>query len=120
VAPRRLERLYVRLVSLHSLAIGLFLLFATDWGARVGGFGHVEPHFFAQQAGAFHVVVAAGYWLEHERHGSIGLMLLAKGTAVLFLLGVMALQGGPWVIPVSAAGDAAMAALAVILHRRPA
>ena len=55
-----LERTLVVLIALHSLVVGLFLTFATEWGARFGGFPSPVPLFFPRQAGAFHFVVAGG------------------------------------------------------------
>ena len=38
-----LERALVVLIALHSLVVGLFLTFATEWGARFGGFPSPVP-----------------------------------------------------------------------------
>jgi len=114
----RAERALVVLVALHSLVVGLFLTFATDWGARFGGFGEVRPLFFPRQAGAFHFVVAMVYLVELFRYRGVLLLVLTKSAAVVFLgLTVLLVSGAPWVVPLSAAGDAAMG-LAVFLLRR--
>lgn len=114
----RAERALVVLIALHSLAVGLFLTFATEWGARFGGFGEVRPLFFARQAGAFHFVVALVYLVEYFRYRGVLLLALTKATAVVFLgLTVLLVPGSPWVVPLSALGDAAMG-LAVALLRR--
>lgn len=114
----RLERLYVQLVALHSLAIGVVLLFFTEWGLALGGFEDVRPLFFPRQAGAFHLVVAAAYVYDHRVHGRVTVILMTKSLAVAFLCGVSALTSVPWLVPLSALGDAVMAGLAVALHRR--
>ena len=113
------ERWLVVLIALHSYAVGGFLLFATRWGAAFGGFGEVQPLFFAQQAGIFHFVVATGYLLEHLRYRGISLMLTAKGTAVLFLVVMAFVEPAAWCLPLSAVGDATMG-LAVLCVRRAA
>ena len=114
----RAERTLVVLIALHSLAVGLFLTFATEWGARFGGFGDVRPLFFPRQAGAFHFVVALVYLVEYFRYRGVLLLALTKATAVVFLgLTVLLVPGSPWVVPRSALGDAAMG-LAVVLLRR--
>jgi hypothetical protein len=114
----RAERALVVLVALHSLVVGLFLAFATEWGARFGGFGETRPLFFPRQAGAFHFVVAIVYVVELFRYRGVLLLVLTKSTAVVFLgLTVLLVPGSPWVVPLSAAGDAAMG-LAVFLLRR--
>jgi len=115
---RTLERWYVILVALHSYCVGGFLLFATRWGAEFGGWGDVEPLFFARQAGVFHFVVATGYLIEYFRYRRITLLLTAKSIAVVFLTSMALLDGQPWAVPLSAAADGAMAGIAWWLHRR--
>jgi hypothetical protein len=117
----RLLSAWVVLVALHSYAVGTFLLFATEWGARFGGFGAVSPLFFARQAGIFHFVIATAYLVERFVHGGVIVLLLAKATAVVFLLVMWALGVNAWSIPLSAAADAAMGVTTWMLARpRPA
>ena len=111
----RLLSAWVVLVALHSYAVGTFLLFATEWGARFGGFGSVSPLFFAKQAGIFHFVLATAYLVERFVHGGVIVLLLAKATAVVFLLAMWTLGVNAWSIPLSAAADAAMGAATVLL-----
>ena len=113
----RTEEAIVSLIALHSVAIGLLLVFATDWGARFGGFGAVSPRFFARQAGAFHFVVAAVYLVEYVRYRGVLLLVLTKSVAVAFLGLTAALDHASWLVALSGAGDAAMG-LAVLLLRR--
>jgi hypothetical protein len=112
-----LERALVVLIALHSLVVGLFLTFATEWGARFGGFPSPVPLFFPRQAGAFHFVVAGVYLVEHVRYRGVLLLVMTKSIAVVFLGLTTALVGVPWVVPLSGVGDAAMG-LAVVLLRR--
>jgi len=120
--PRdRLLSAWVVLVALHSYAVGTFLLFATEWGARFGGFGAVSPLFFARQAGIFHFVIATAYLVERFVHGGVVIMILTKATAVVFLVAMWALGVNAWSIPLSAAADAAMGIATWLLARpRPA
>jgi hypothetical protein len=118
--PRRLEsleRTLVVLIALHSLVVGLFLTFATDWGARFGGFPSPVPLFFPRQAGAFHFVVAAIYLVEHFRYRGVGLLVMTKSIAVAFLFLTAALDSVPWVVPLSGVGDGLMAVAVVLLRR---
>jgi len=115
---RRLLPVYVVLVALHSYAVGGFLLFATRWGAAFGGWGEVQPLFFARQAGIFHFVIATGYLVEYFRHGRITLMLIAKSIAVLFLTAMYLIDAESWAVPLSALADGVMALLALYLFRR--
>jgi hypothetical protein len=74
--------------------------------------------FFARQAGAFHLALAAGYLVDHFRNRSVAFLVAAKAIATAFLLGATLAGGVPWSVPFSAAADAAMGALAWWLHRR--
>jgi cytochrome b6-f complex iron-sulfur subunit len=112
---RRLERAVVVAVAAHSLAVGIVLLFAPAWGLRLGGFEVPSSTFFPRQAGAFHVVVAAGYLLEHLRDRRVTFLITTKSLAVAFLIG-QTLAGAPWCVPASAAADAAMALLVLAVH----
>lgn len=113
------ERALVSLIALHSLVVGALLAFATEWGARAGGFGAVSPPFFARQAGAFHFVAAAAYLVEHFRYRGVLLLVLTKTVAVVFLGLAWLLPDATWVVPLSLAGDAGMAAaVAWLRHAR--
>ena len=115
---RRLLSAWVVLVALHSYAVGTFLLFATEWGARIGGFGDVSPLFFAWQAGIFHFVIATAYLVERFVHGGVVILLIAKATAVVFLVAMWLIGVHAWSVPLSAAGDAAMGLATLFLARR--
>jgi hypothetical protein len=113
----RLERAFVAAVVLHSAAIGIALLFFTAPGLALGGYEDVRPLFFPRQAGAFHLVVAAAYAIEYLRYRGLVVMITAKAIAVVFLLGMLAVDAATWVVPVSAAGDAGMGLVALWLQR---
>jgi hypothetical protein len=115
--PERLERVLVVLIALHSLVVGLFLTFATDWGARFGGFPSPVPLFFPRQAGAFHFVVAAVYVVEYFVYRGVLTLVTTKSIAVVFLGIVTFACPVPWVVPLSGVGDALMG-LAVVGMRR--
>jgi hypothetical protein len=117
VLAARVLPAFVALVALHSIAVGAALAFLPGWAGRFSGFGAVTPVFFARQGGVFHIVLGIAYWAEHARTGGVSLMVLAKSCATLFLA-AMVLEGGvPWAVPVSAVGDALMAAVAWWLGR---
>ena len=115
--PRRLLDWLVVLIAIHSLAVGALLALLPRWSAAFGGWGEASPLFFIRQAGVFHLVVAAGYLLEYRRHGTVGLLLMAKSVAVVFLLTYTLAGNAPWAVPLSAAGDAAMALVVAWAYR---
>jgi hypothetical protein len=114
----RLEEALVLLIAAHSVVVGLLLLFATEWGARIGGFPPVTPLFFARQAGAFHLVVATAYLVEYFRYRGVLLLLLTKSIAVGFLGLVTLCSDVPWLVPLSGAFDALMGGAVFLLRRR--
>jgi hypothetical protein len=119
LAPERLEaleRALVVLIALHSVVVGLFLSFATDWGARFGGFPSPVPLFFPRQAGAFHFVVAGVYLVEYFAYRGVALLVMTKAIAVVFLGLTSALGVVPWLVPLSGVGDLAMGAAVLLLR----
>ena len=111
------ERLLIFLISLHSIIVGLMLLFAADWAIRFAGWAGADPIFFIWQAGAFHFVLATGYLLEYSRSQTISLLLVAKTFAFVFLIGGSLLAETPWSVWFSGFADGAMALTAYLVHR---
>jgi hypothetical protein len=112
-----LERALVVLIALHSLVVGLFLSFATVWGARSGGFPDPVPLFFPRQAGAFHFVVAGVYLVEYFVYRGVLMLVMTKSIGVVFLGIVTLACPVPWVVPLSGVGDGLMAVAVVLLRR---
>lgn len=113
---QRLEKTAVLLVVAHSVLVGLLLLFFTRWTMDFAGWGPVAEPFFPRQSGAFHLVLATGYWLEYRRSGGVTLLLTAKATAVVFLM-VLNPWSGAWSIPFSGVMDGLMLVGMAVLHR---
>lgn len=111
------ERILIFLISLHSIIVGLMLLFAADWAVRFAGWAGADPIFFIWQAGAFHFVLATGYLVEYSRTQTISLLLIAKTTAFVFLIGGSLLVETPWSVWFSGFADGAMALVAFLVHR---
>jgi hypothetical protein len=116
----RFERVVVVLIALHSVGVGVALLFLTEWGLRFGGWGEVSPLFFPRQAGIFHFVVATGYLIEYFRYRGVALLLATKGFAVVFLVAMCLVENVPWLVPASAVGDGLMGLAVLIVHSRVA
>ena len=111
------ERILIFLISLHSIIVGLMLLFAADWAVRFAGWAGADPIFFIWQAGAFHFVLATGYLVEFSRSQTISLLLIAKTIAFVFLIGGSLLVETPWSVWFSGLADGAMALVAFLVHR---
>jgi len=113
------EKLLVVLIALHSYAVGAMLLFFPDWSVHFGGWPDaVYPQFYIRQGGAFHLVLATAYLIEYFRTRSVTLLIFAKCCATVFLTSCSIYYGYPWVLPLSAAADAAMGVCAFVVHRK--
>ena len=111
------ERISIYLIALHSMIVGVMLLFFAEWAVKFAGWADADPIFFIWQAGAFHFVLAAGYLVEFKRSGTITLLLIAKTTAFVFLVGGSLLADTPWSVWFSGIFDGAMALTAFLVHR---
>ena len=111
------ERVLIFLIALHSIIVGVMLLFIPEWAVQFAGWSGADPIFFIRQAGIFHFVLAAGYLVEYSRTQTITLLLIAKTTAFVFLVGGSLLGDTPWSVWFSGVADGAMALVAFLVHR---
>ncbi|MEW6365257.1 MAG: hypothetical protein AB1714_11555 [Acidobacteriota bacterium] len=117
---QRIESWLIHLIALHSIVVGVFLLILPPWAVRFGGFGEVSPPFFAHQAGAFHLVVAAAYLIEYLRYRGVIILVFAKALATVFLFACTLLDGAPWIVPFSGVADFMMGAVVLVVHLKVA
>ncbi len=111
------ERALIILIALHSIIVGVMLLFFAEWAIKFAGWSGADPIFFIWQAGIFHFVLATGYLVEYSRTQTISLLLIAKTTAFVFLIGGSLLAETPWSVWFSGLADGAMALVAFLVHR---
>jgi hypothetical protein len=111
------EKILLFLIVLHSVVVGIMLMFFAEWAVGFAGWSGADPIFFIWQAGAFHFVLAAGYVVEYRQWGSIDLLLIAKTTAFVFLIGASLLAATPWSVWFSGIADGGMALTAFLVHR---
>jgi hypothetical protein len=104
--PER-EALLVLLIALHSIGVGVLLLFGSHWALRLGGWAEADSLFFVRQGGIFHLIVATLYLVDYFRRDSILPIVIAKSSAVVFLVAMRA-NGEPALVLVSALIDALM------------
>jgi hypothetical protein len=111
------ERVLILLVALHSAIIGVVFIVAPNWLMRFGGWEGIDPVFFGRQAGAFHLVLAGAYLIEHYRYRGVTILVSAKTFAMVFLLACTIVDPLPWAVPVSGVGDALMGLLVLVVHK---
>lgn len=121
-AYRRALWLGMLLVSLHSVSLGLALLFLTAPTLALFGFPPAPHPFFPRQSGAFLVALGLGYSLALaglERYrGSVLLALISKAVAVAFLFPYALFLGGAPGVLLAGLGDALWLALLGFLALR--
>lgn len=111
-------RLLIGLIGLHSLALGLVLLFWPGFVLGLLGFADSVPAFFPSQSGIFLVILGACYLRALIEPPWIKIILFSKACAVAFLLVHAAFLDAPRLIWAAAAGDATMLiALRLALRR---
>jgi hypothetical protein len=80
-----LVRPLILLIGVHSLMLGILMLFATDYMLRVTGFPLAMPLFFPSQTGIFLFVFGVFYLLALREFAFVKTILLSKSFAVVFL-----------------------------------
>ena len=109
---RRLSALLF-LVALHSVLVGVGLIWHPSALMTRMGFDPCHEPFFPTQGGVFHVLMAVGYALaavDLQRNRCLALFtVVVKTTATIFLILYWGLAGRQPVVLFSGLGDGAMA-----------
>jgi hypothetical protein len=80
-----LVRLLILFIGVHSLALGILMLFATDYMLRITGFPGVRPIFFPSQTGIFLFIFGIFYLHTLRDFSFVKTILVSKSFAVVFL-----------------------------------
>jgi hypothetical protein len=95
---RRLERLMILAVALHSMIVGVILLTRPVEMLNAVGWEYEGSVFFPNQAGIFHIVLGAVYLTAIWHRVLAWLLVGAKTLAFVFLLTEYAIGNGPVVL----------------------
>jgi len=111
--------LCILLVAVHSLALGTFIFFCTETFYTFFFRAEIENFFFVKQSGLFLFCLGLFYLIPladlPRNHRAIGIIIITKVLAVIFLVINTYLTPRPGIILLAAAVDACMAALLVYL-----
>jgi hypothetical protein len=104
--------LLLYLVSLHSLSVGIGLIFLPLSYLSFFGFEQVCEKFFPVQGGVFHVVMSIAYFLAGrdpvKNHSLVIFSIIVKLLATLFLFIYYLTVKTNWMILMSGCGDGLM------------
>lgn len=111
----------IALIGLHSVVLGILMLFAPLIMMRVLGFPQVTPIFFPSQTGIFLLILGICYLFALTEPAFVKVILMSKAFAVPFLFVHAAFLSATPSIWAAGAGDAAMlVALSAALWRQRA
>ncbi len=120
--PTQRLTLLLQLVTLHSFAVGLGLIFLPVKYLELFGFYNYTESFFQAQGGIFHIVMCVAYYSASKNFqsssGMIYFVIIAKSMALVFLLVYFLFVESIWMILLSAIGDGLMALIIFILYKQ--
>jgi len=106
--------LTVLAIAVHSLALGLSLLFFPHWALSFVGWPYSGPMFWPSQAGLFLIILGVTYAWAIRLRPLLWLIIGSKFSAVVFLLLSVPFLEAPRLVALLGCGDGAMG-LAVAL-----
>jgi hypothetical protein len=120
--PASLFSIFMWGIMLHSLIIGISLIFSPSSLFEFFGYNKISENFFHIQGGVFHIVMSIGYALAAFKpckyEGVVFLSVLAKFVAVLFLMIYSSIVKFIPVVFFSGIGDLIMGIFILILYKR--
>jgi hypothetical protein len=118
----RILSILLYLIAIHSVVVGIVLVFISFQALEI--FGYIDYHgtFFRVQGGVFHIVMALIYslaaWDVFKFRILVTFTVIAKFTATLFLFSYYFFVDRIWMVAVSGAGDLIMGILVLYLLLR--
>ncbi len=117
---RKLLNLLLYLLSIHSICVGLALIFTPAEVFAFFGYFPVTERFFPIQGGIFHIIMGIAYYmaarLSDKEQGLILLTIVAKFMATIFLIVYFLLIHHVWMVLLSGIVDGLMAAVILIVY----
>lgn len=115
IPPKRLLKLFLRAVAVHSFFVGMVLVIQPAAVIRMLGFEEINNTFFPCQGGVFHMVMAIAYIYGaidiHKNKNMIIYAVIVKISASVFLFSYYFFIERLWIIFLSAMIDFLMSAV---------
>jgi len=122
LTPSRMLSLFLWLVMLHSLGVGIGLIFMPSSWMPFFGFEPYVKNFYQAQGGIFHIVLCVAYsmaaWDYKKYDGLIIFSFIAKFIAFGFLLLYYFIIDSSWMIIFSSIADGLMGLILLMLYKR--
>ena len=120
--PDKALSMILWLVAVHSILMGLALIFQPAILMEWSGFKSGYERFFPAQGGVFHLLMAVAYSLgatdSRKYHFLIVFSVIVKAVATVFLIVYCITVEFKWIILVSGIGDGVMGTSIFIAFRR--
>ena len=120
--PDKALSMILCLVAVHSILMGLALIFQPAILMEWSGFKSGYERFFPAQGGVFHLLMAVAYLLgatdSRKYHFLIVFSVIVKAVATVFLIVYCITVEFKWIILVSGIGDGVMGMSIFIAFRR--
>jgi len=105
-------------IGLHSVLLGVALLFAPMWTLEMARWPDGVPVFFAAQSGLFLVILGTVYLAGLRDSSLLWVLVLSKALAGIFLVVMVSISEAPRIILLQAILDAAMGLTVFVAWRR--
>jgi hypothetical protein len=113
VHPEKRLVVLLNIIALHSLIVGIGLIFHPSSLMEFAGYKTITEHFFPVQGGVFHVLMAVGYYLGGRdliKHRCLVVFaVIIKAFATVFLFSYFIFVEPIWMVFISGIGDGLMA-----------
>jgi len=106
----------VLVVAMHSIGLGLSLLFCPRWALQFAGWDYAGPMFWPSQAGLFLVILGAAYAWAIRLRPLVWLIIGSKASALLFLGASIAWLGAPRLAAFLGGADGLMGLAVALLY----
>jgi hypothetical protein len=112
---------FLYLMCIHSVAVGIGLIFFPPSFLEIFGFTDYKESFFQAQGGVFHMAMSVAYLMAginiYKSVRLIQFIIVVKLIAFVFLVFYFVFVLPAWLILLSGIGDGIMGAIILILYR---
>jgi Na+-driven multidrug efflux pump len=122
IKPDKALSVFLWLVALHSLLVGIGLIFLPSSFFEFLGFQKTFDRFFSTQGGVFHIAMSVGYAMAAKDLSKykqlIVFTIIIKFIATVFLLSYFFVVSQQWLIITSGISDFVMGYVVVYLYKK--